>query len=272
MHVRDRGGTGAVGRVVVAALRGAGHRVTLLGRSGDIRWALGEAVPPLPAADALVHAALDHVPGAYRGGEGRDPGRFRRLNLDGTLRLFDAVGPARIVFLSSRAVYGDQLRGAVLRESDPVRPDSLYGEVKLAAEAALGTRGVSLRATGVYGGRPHKWEPLFADYLAGAAIAPRVGTEIHGDDLAAAVLLLLTRAETGAFNASDLLLDRNDLLARVQAMTGCPHPPPPPASGPPPGIMATCRLRTLGWRPGGWPRLDAFLVEAVAASRTRNPG
>lgn len=262
MHVFVTGANGVVGRFVVAALAGAGHRVTTLGRQpGDRRWDLAETAPALPRADALVHLALAHRPGAYRGGEGDDPEGFRRLNLDGTRALFDAAGDARIVFLSSRAVYGDHRRGGLLKEGDAAAPDSLYGEVKLAAEAALGTRGASVRATGVYGGRPHKWEGLFADYLRGEAIAPRVATEVHGDDLAAAIVLLLGRGEIGAFNVSDLLLDRHDLLARVQALTGCPHPPPPRFDGTPPGRMATCRLRMLGWRPGGWGKLDGFLAE-----------
>ena len=259
MHVLLTGATGTVGRFLLPALTQAGHRVTTLGRAGDIRWTLGRPAP-LPEADALVHAALAHQPGKYRGGEGDDPARFRALNLDGTLRLFDAVGDARILFLSSRAVYGDQRRGEFLHESDPATPDSLYGEIKLAAEDALGPRGASLRATGVYGG--DKWTPLFAAYLRGDPIPPRIATEVHGDDLAAAALLLLERPETGPFNVSDLLLDRHDLLARVQSLTGCPHPPPPRAEGPPPGRMATCRLRLLGWRPGGRARLDAFLAES----------
>ena len=260
MHVLVTGATGTVGRFVVPALAGAGHRVTTLGRAGDLRWSL-DAPARLPHADALVHLALAHRPGAYRGGEGDDPAGFRRLNLDGTLRLFDAAGAARIVFLSSRAVYGDQRRGQTLRETDDATPDSLYGAVKLAAEQALGRRGASIRATGVYGG--DKWAPLIAAYRAGEPVAPRAATEIHGADLAAAVLLLLASDATGAFNASDLLLDRHDLLARVQRLAGCPHPPPPRAAGPPPGVMACDRLAALGWRPGGWPRLDAFLAERI---------
>lgn len=254
------GAAGVVGRFVVPALVVAGFRVVPLGRRrGDHPWDLADPAPRLPKADALVHLALAHRPGAYRGGEGDDPAGFRRLNLDGTRALFDAAGAARIVFLSSRAVYGDHRRGTFLKESDAAEPDSLYGEVKLLGEEAVGGRGASLRATGVYGGHPHKWEGLFADYLAGREVAPRVATEIHGDDLATAVLLLLGRGETGAFNASDLLLDRHDLLARVQTLTGCPHPPPR-AEGPPPGRMATCKLRLLGWRPGGSAKLDGFLA------------
>jgi nucleoside-diphosphate-sugar epimerase len=124
----------------------------------------------------------------------------------------------------------------------------------------LGTRGAAIRATGIYGGIPHKWRPLFDAYLRGEPVVPRVATEIHGDDIASAILALLGSRETGAFNASDLILDRADLLARVQGFTGCPHPPPPRVDGPPPGRMSTARLGRLGWRPGGWPKLDAFLA------------
>jgi nucleoside-diphosphate-sugar epimerase len=261
MHLLVTGGTGTVGRFVVAAARAAGHRVTLLGRGADaVPWDLADRAPRLPAADALVHAALHHAPGAYRGGEGDDPAGFRRLNVDGTRAVFDAAGDARIVFLSSRAVYGDRRRGEVLREEDPPAPDTLYGEVKLAGEAALAGRGVALRPTGVYGGSPHKWEALFAAYLRGDVIPPRLATEVHGADLAAAVLLVLERPAAGACNVSDVLLDRHDLLARVRALTGCTHPPPPRFAGSPPGVMATGRLRALGWRPGGLPRLEAFLA------------
>jgi nucleoside-diphosphate-sugar epimerase len=264
MHVLVTGGSGTVGRFLVSALRAAGHRVTTLGRRpGDHPWDLSDRSPRLPPADALVHAALAHRPGAYRGGEGDDPDAFRRLNLDGTLRLSDAARGARILFLSSRAVYGDRRRGETLRESDPPAPDSLYGEVKLAAEQALGSRGASLRATGVYGGNPHKWTDLFAAYLRGEPVAPRLATEVHGADLAAAAVLLLDSPASGPFNVSDLLLDRHDLLARVQVLSGSPHQPPPRFEGRPPGIMATDRLQGLGWRPGGWERLEAFLAKSL---------
>jgi nucleoside-diphosphate-sugar epimerase len=266
MHVLVTGGTGYVGRFIVEALQAAGHRPTLLGRRPPaVPWDLADPHPRLPPADALVHAALEHAPAAYRGGEGDDPARFRRLNLDGTRALFDAAGDMRIVFLSSRAVYGDRRRGEMLRENDAPEPDSLYGEVKLAGEQALAGRGVALRATGVYGGSPHKWKGLFEAYLRGDAVPPRSATEVHGADVAAAVLLLLDHRATGAFNLSDILLDRHDLLARVQALTGCPHPPPPRADGPPPGVMATDRLRALGWRPGGCDRLEAFLAEDLSS-------
>jgi nucleoside-diphosphate-sugar epimerase len=269
MHVLVTGANGTVGRFLLPALAAAGHTVTTLGRRpGDHPWDLADRAPRLPPADALVHLALAHTPGRYRGGEGDDPAAFRRLNLDGTLRLLAAAGPARIAFLSSRAVYGDHRRGETLRETDPPAPDTLYAEIKLAAEAAVAAHGgVSLRATGVYGGAPHKWQPLFDAWLRGDPIPPRVATEVHGADLAAAVCLALASDLHGPLNVSDLLLDRRDLFVRVRKLTGAPHPLPPRATGAPPGIMATDRLRSLGWRPGGLPALDVFLAETLDPQR-----
>ena len=266
MHVLVTGGTGAVGRFVVAGARAPPATASPLSAAhpGDHPWDLADPAPRLPPADALVHAALAHVPGAYRGGEGDDPARFRRLNLDGTRALFDAAGDARIVFLSSRAVYGDHRRGETLRETDPPAPDSLYGEMKLAAEAALGPprrraarhrrlRRPPAQVAGPLRRLPARRAGRPAPRHRGPRRRPRRRRPPRSS----------TARATGAFNVSDLLLDRHDLLARVQALTGCPHPPPPRADGPPPGVMATDRLRALGWRPGGLPRLDAFLGEVL---------
>jgi UDP-glucose 4-epimerase len=271
MRVLLTGGSGYVGRFVAPAIVAAGHTVTHLARrppSNGAPWLPFDlAAPPasLPAADALVHLAFDHIPDRYRGGEGDDPEGFLRRNRDGSRALVAAAGAPRVVFLSSRAVYGDARRGEILRETDASAPDSLYGEMKVDVEELVFARGgAALRATGVYGRAPgdaaHKWTQVFADFRAGRTIAPRAATEIHGDDLAAAVLALLEAPDpVGPFNASDLLIDRSDLLAAVAKRTGCPHPPPHRAPGPPPGVMATDRLQGLGWRPGGRARLDAFL-------------
>ncbi len=265
MHILLTGATGAVGAHVAPALIAAGHEVTRLARrplpGAWLAFDLAAPPLPLPAADALVHLAFDHLPGAYRGGEGADPDRFLRLNRDGSLRLFEAARGTRVIFLSTRAIYGDRRRGETLRETDPPEPDSLYGRMKLEVEAAADA---SVRATGIYGTPPgsaeHKRSGLFADYLAGRPAAPRAATELHGADLAAALLVLLARPSArGAFNASDFMLDRHDLLDAVRTRTRCPHPLPPRAPGPPPGVMATDRLRALGWQPGGPARLAAFL-------------
>lgn len=291
MRIAVTGGTGLVGRFIVRAALAGGHAVTVLGRSAPapgafavpVRhrpFALGEA-PDLSGADALVHAAFDHVPGRYRGGEGDDPAGFRARNVGGTEAVFEAAlaaGVERVVFLSSRAVYDGLPVGTTLREDAALAPDTLYGQAKLAGEAALAARAprlrvaASLRATGVYGpagpGQAHKWAGLFADFHAGRPIAPRRATEVHGDDLAAAVLLLLEAGEgaalQGAWNVSDIVLDRRELLAEVAALTGCAAPLPP-ADPHWPAEMPTGRLRALGWKPSGLAGLRAALPEMLDA-------
>lgn len=259
MRVMVTGGGGLVGRFIVAEGRARGHDVIV-----PAGWRLGVDLP-LEGVDLLVHAAFAHVPGRYRGGEGDDPAGFVRANVDGTEALFrraqrDGVG--RVVFLSSRAVY-DGLEARVLAEEMAVAPTSLYGQVKLMGEKALAAHcpgGVSLRATGVYGpGAGHKWEALFADYLAGRRVEPRRATEVEGADLAAAVFLPLE----GVVNLSDILLDRQDLLAEVAALTGCGHRLPE-RSAEPVAVMETWRARGAGWRPGGIARLRAVLPAMIA--------
>jgi nucleoside-diphosphate-sugar epimerase len=276
MKVLVSGGTGLVGRYIVEGLVDAGYQVIVGGRtppvpdffSRPVRFvplSLDPALDQIEAFDdayVFVHAAFDHLPGKYRGGEGDDPERFRRLNLDGSVKLFETArkaGTRRTVFLSSRAVYDGQAAGTMLGEDLALKPGSLYGEIKLCAEQALahlsapGFATSSLRLTGVYGDlRPNKWDGLFADYLAGRPVPSRAGTEIHGRDVAAAVRLML-ETETGkiagqVFNASDILTDTTEILGHLP---GAPHDLPPPADRNAVSLMSTDKLRALGWQSGG---------------------
>lgn len=279
MRVLVSGASGYVGRFVVAGLRSRGHEIFTGGRSspdGGKGNAVHRGLVLDPSADqteafagieGVVHAAFDHLPGRYRGGEGNDPERFTRLNRDGSLALFEqarAAGVARAVFLSSRAVYGPGPGGPV-REDAALEPDTLYGVVKRDVEAALSSLAaphftpVALRVTGVYGHLDDpgtdKWAGLVADYLAGRPIAPRVATEVHGRDVAAAVATALEAPEGAvrgsAFNVSDLVLDRAELLALVKDESGSAHPLPARADPTGLRIPETSRLRALGWQPGG---------------------
>ena len=287
MRIAITGGGGLVGRFLVHEALARGDTPVILSRRAPdprafprpvahLPYELGGPVPDLDGFDALVHAAFAHLPGRYRGGEGDDPQGFATRNAGGTAALFEAAAGCvgRAVFLSSRAVHDAAAAGSLLREDDAVAPTCLYGQVKLAGEAALadsfGARGVSLRVTGVYGqavpGQPHKWAGLFADFLAGRPIAPRAGTEVHGADVATAVRLALSvpvGAAPGVLNVSDLLLDRHDLLAEVARLTGCTSPLPA-RDRRPIGILSCDRITGLGWRPGGWDRLRACLPDMLA--------
>ncbi|MDW5314860.1 NAD(P)-dependent oxidoreductase [Rhizobium sp. PL01] len=275
------GGTGYAGRFIVEHLLANGYKVTVGGRTAPEPgfFSRDVAFVPLrldPDADQIeafdhvyyfVHAAFDHVAGKYRGGEGDDPEGFRRANLDGTVRLFETArdaGVRRCVFLSSRAAYGAQAPGIVLNEGMAGKPDTLYGEVKLQAERSLaslcghGFVTASIRATGIYGpagpGQRQKWAGLFEDYLAGKPVSPRASTEVHGDDVASAVRLMLesdtVRINGETFNVSDLLTDNREILSLLQRATHCPHPLPAAGDTAACNPMGTCKIEALGWKPG----------------------
>lgn len=286
MTVLVTGGTGLVGRFIVERLLAAGRSVVVAGRTPNEPGFFSQPVGFRPldlspgsiaadlfeAVEAVVHAAFHHRAGRYRGGEGDAPETFIHRNRDGSIALFEAAkdaGVPRCVFLSSRAVYGMQQPGAALTEETEPHPDTLYGEVKLSAERALAAlsdnvfTGISLRATGVYGpagqGTPHKWESLFEDYLSGRPVAPRCGTEVHGDDLAEAIRLLLDRpADTlqPVFNVSDIAVERRDVLAILAEEAGRRHHLPAAAGTDGLNVMDTRRLEGLGWHPGGRPLFE----------------
>lgn len=289
------GGTGFVGRFIVEHLARHGHDVVVGARTQPATGYFGAPVtfaplmldatrdqqPAFAGIDHFVHAAFEHVPGRYRGGEGNDSDGFRRANLDGSLRLFQeaqASGVKGCLFLSSRAVYGEQPPGLELSEETPCAPETLYGRLKLEAEQALAAmaetnfRPVNLRVTGVYGepqpSARHKWQDLFSDYLAGRPVAPRAGTEVHGDDVGAAVRLALESLsgtpDATTLNVSDMFVDNRSLLAIVKEISGSAHALPdavPPTAF---NAMNTDRLRQLGWKPGGAERLR-WTIEAMLA-------
>jgi UDP-glucose 4-epimerase len=277
------GGTGLVGRYVVEGLLKAGHEVVVGARRPPAKDLFSNAIgfTPLdlgPDRDqstafdgihAFVHAAFDHLPGRYRGGEGDDPQRFRRLNLDGSVRLFESArdaGVGHCIFLSSRAVYDGLPTGTALTEQLTLAPTSLYGEIKLACESALaslagpGFATASLRATGVYGDlRPNKWDGLIADALAGRPVLPRAGTEVHGEDVAKAVDLLLETPQAGihaqSYNLSDITVDTRMILEKLGIPAGVLA-----FAGLAANEMNADKIRRLGWKPGGMPRFEATMA------------
>lgn len=293
MKVLVSGGTGLVGRYIVNGLLEAGHAVVVGARTPPPSHCFAREAEYVPMTldpdmdqagifagiDAFIHAAFDHLPGKYRGAEGKDPERFRRLNLDGTVSLFEgakAAGVQRVVFLSSRAVYDGLPCDVELSETAALSPTSVYGQVKWQAERTLRDMAktdfvtASLRLTGVYGDlQPNKWDSLFADYRAGRPIASRAGTEVHGRDVASAVQLML-EADAGdvngqVFNVSDIVVDHAEVLAPLRDALRASTPLPQPADPTALRRMRTDKIAALGWRPGGKQLLNDTLDTLVAA-------
>ncbi|MEM7216990.1 MAG: NAD(P)-dependent oxidoreductase [Pseudomonadota bacterium] len=293
------GASGYVGQFVCRGLAAAGYRVTGLSRRphtqdrfGVSRWLRGDLANAssrsalldqlLDGQQALVHCALAHEPGRYRGGEGGDPSAFWERNLLPGLALLDraaAHGVQRVLFMSSRAVFdGLPAQSTPLADDSPVRPTTHYGALKAAEEALIaaapadGPVCTALRLTGVYGCiepvEDSKWMALIRDALGGATPPEaRLASEVSGVDVASAVGILLAAAEGEVrgrvFNCADRLVSRREVLALVAQQTG--RSLELPEVGVPPARIMDCDgLRSLGWEPGGDKELTATVFALVA--------
>jgi nucleoside-diphosphate-sugar epimerase len=292
------GATGAVGPHVLAALQGAGYGVRALVRRPPAPGLWPGAVQPCPgditdavAVEAALHgccaavhlAALLHIPNpspALRG-------EYERVNVQGTAHLMAAAarqGVARVVFGSTVAVYGPT--GPIpLNEDAPLRPDTVYGQTKLAAEALVcqaqradgAPLGVILRLGAVYGARVKGNYGRLLRALARGRFLP-IGsgqnrrTLIYDRDVAAAVVLALGHPQAAGriYNVSDGEL--HSLQSIITAMCHALGRRPPAVSLPVRPLRwalgcAERGARLLGRQaPVGPATLDKYLEETVVCA------
>lgn len=141
MRLLVTGASGFVGAHLCSLLGRLGHDVTTLSRDGVVDYpidicdadAVGRAVEAR-RPDGIFHlAAIAYVPDA----EG-DAARAHQVNVEGTRTLLDAAAAigARVLFVSSGAVYGDGAGVAPpFREDAPLAPHGVYARTKVDAEA-----------------------------------------------------------------------------------------------------------------------------------------
>jgi nucleoside-diphosphate-sugar epimerase len=301
MKIAVTGATGFLGRYLVVRLAAAGHRLTCWHRptsdlghfpgqiaAGSIRWIDGSLSDDrtgrelVEGADAVVHAALDHPGGGFRGGEG-DLGRFVETNVVGSVRLIEAARAAavgRFVFISSCAVHEKILSDRLLDETHPTWPSSHYGAHKVAIEAFVHSFGFghdypicALRPTGIYGlahpPRASKWFSLVQQVREGAPVdCRRGGKEVHASDVARAVLLLLeapAAAITGeAFICYDRYISEFEVASIAKRLTGSRSEIAGEPSAPRNQIV-TVKLGALGMKYGGTPLLERTVQQLVDA-------
>ncbi|MGE0435034.1 MAG: UDP-glucose 4-epimerase GalE [Planctomycetota bacterium] len=145
------GGAGYIGSHACKALAAAGWTVVVLdnlcaGHREAVKWGALEVVDLLDAAGVMrvmaTHrpAAVMHFAGFLDVGESvREPGKYWRNNVTGSLHLLDAAtahGVTALVFSSTCATYGLPQQ-VPIREDHPQVPISPYGASKLAVERML---------------------------------------------------------------------------------------------------------------------------------------
>ena len=160
------GASGFVGRQLVAALAGAGHKVVAASRNpgsvglpGGVQAVrlpdLAEAVdwdPLLAGVTCVVHLA-----GVAHRGAAVSDAIYDRINHRAVADLAAATakaGVTRLIFISSIGSQSGPACEQVLSEADQPRPTTAYGRSKLAAEAALRACAVAhtiLRPVLIYG-------------------------------------------------------------------------------------------------------------------------
>ena len=186
MKVLVTGAGGFSGAEITRALLMQGHRViAVCGSSrgrltaeaeklGDITVISGDLAAnlPLPAADAVVHAA------ARSPAPGVTADKMVRDNILATRRLIEHAKTHRVgklLFLSSLSVYG-RIETPVVDEKTAVRDPETYGLSKLVCEKLLaeagGFSGLAIRLPGVLG------RDSVRHWLTGVLQAAREGREI----------------------------------------------------------------------------------------------
>lgn len=181
------GGAGFIGGHLVVRLLGLGHDVVVLDNLTrlspvvhDPGWQGAELVIGDIRDEAVVARAMDGADVVFHlaaqsqvVGSARDQQYAFTSNVSGTLNVLQAArssGVRRLVFASSREVYGEPARLPV-REDAPIAPKNVYGASKAASEAycrALGQTdtlsSVILRLANVYGPGDHgRVVPLFIE-------------------------------------------------------------------------------------------------------------
>ncbi len=246
---------------------------------GDVRDGVGLQT----AIEQAQPVAVLHFAGLIVVSESvRDPGACWDINLNGTLRLLEAMqrgGVRHLVFSSTAAVYGEP-NVDLIDERQPKEPVNPYGASKLAAEkimeaydVAHDLRSVRLRYFNAAGADPdveigeaHQPETHLIPLVLDAALGRRERISVYGDDyptedgtairdyihvcdLAAAHVAALEHLLGGGESAAMNLGTGSgasvaEVIARCRAVTGkaISAKPFPRRAGDPPRLVADPRL------------------------------
>jgi len=257
-------GCGFVGLATARLLHAAGWSVLGCTHSAESTAALASEPFPVRQADLSsldsVRAldewrgceAIVHCASSGRGGADA----YRAVYLGGARHLLEALAPQHLLFTSSTSVYG-QNDGTWVTEESPAVPDRETGQILRETEdLVLASGGCNARLAGIYGpGR----SVLLKKFLTGEAVIEGDGSrwvnQVHRDDIATALALLVERRATGTFNvADDTPLSQRDIYTWLAAHFSRELPPTGPIDthrkrGVTSKRVSNTKLRALRWAP-----------------------
>ena len=150
MSVLITGGCGMIGSMMARMLVERGEQVWIFDRQGPgsrmsgiedrvriIRGELGNFSHVLEAVKESTPRAVFHLGAMLSIPANDDPPAAFSANVEGTFHVLEAArlfGAARVIFTSSMATYGIDIRGKAIDDGTLQRPTTLYGTTKLFGE------------------------------------------------------------------------------------------------------------------------------------------
>jgi nucleoside-diphosphate-sugar epimerase len=218
------------------------------------------------AFDAVIHCVSSRGGGAEI---------YRQIYLDGARRLLESFAEAKILFTSSTSVYA-QRDGSWVTEESETKPLRETSQILLEVEKLMLDHGGTVaRLAGIYGpGR----SALLSKFLKGtAAIDPeddRFVNQVHRDDIASALFLLLNRepqARAQIYNVvDDHPILQSECYRWLAQRLNRPLPPigqsqPERKRGDMNKRVSNGKLRRLGWTPR-YPTFTAAMEKSILPS------
>ncbi len=276
-------GCGFVGRATARLFQSAGWDVLGLTHSPENAAALAsEKFPVVPCditlpedvralarrcrerPDAVIHCASSGRGGAEA---------YRRIYFEGALNLAEALVPRRLIFTGSTSVYA-QTDGGAVTEDSAAEPARETGHILRGTEEfVLANGGTVARLAGIYGpGR----SVLLRKFFSGDAVLEggggRIVNQVHRDDIASALRVLVEKNAAGIFNVSDdTPMPQREIYAWLAQRFERALPPAGPIDpnrkrGWTSKRVSNAKLRALGWEPSFPSFLDAVVRQPELAA------
>ena len=257
-------GCGYVGQATADLFHAAGWAVEGWTHSAQSAGSLTTKPYPVYAVDITDQAQIaarasrfDAVTHCASSGGG-DADAYRQIYLNGARNLLDRFVGTKLLFTSSTSVYA-QRDGSCVTEESETKPLREASRILLETEkVVLGSGGIVARLAGIYGpGR----SALLNKFLAGSAVIDpendRFVNQVHRDDIAAALFLLLSRQAEAAqiYNVvDDQPILQSECYRWLAQRLNRPAPPIGRSKqqrkrGDSNKRVSNAKLRRLGWTP-----------------------